>query len=61
MDWININSSLPPQGEIVETKISDRNGERNFQNLKLRRNLWFVEDGSTYVYYTPTHWRPKQK
>lgn len=21
------------------------------------KNLWFLPDGSMYVYYTPTHWR----
>jgi hypothetical protein len=26
--------------------------------LKVMRGLWFVPDGSMYVYYTPTFWQP---
>lgn len=53
-------SHTAPIGEVVETKIDDANGERN-QALLMRGGsggLWFVPDGSMYVYYTPTHWRP---
>lgn len=49
-----------PIGDVVETKIDDDHGERN--NALLMRGgaggLWFVPDGSMYVYYRPTHWRP---
>ncbi len=53
-----------PLDKIVETKIDDGHGERNVQKLKRyqrtpeTRSLWFMPDGSMYVYYTPTHWRP---
>lgn len=55
--WINVNQQLPEEGRLVETKISDEQGERNIQQLKRRGNLWFIPDGSMYVYYTPTHWK----
>lgn len=42
-------------GEVVLTKINPP--DRNEQELKRMGNLWFVPDGSMYVYYRPTHWR----
>lgn len=54
MIWKPIESIPPPTGEVVMTKIA--NPDRNIQPLKKVRNLWFVQDGSMYVYYTPTHW-----
>lgn len=54
--WTRVNDELPPEGEIVDTMISDIGGERNRQALKRRGRLWFVPDDSMYVYYTPTHW-----
>ena len=44
-----------PEGKVVWTKIHDKDGERNVAQLKRRGNLWFLPDGSMYVYYTPTH------
>jgi hypothetical protein len=38
--------------------ILDGHGERNVTTLKRSGRLWFFPDGSTYIYYTPTHWRP---
>ena len=55
--WNLVSEVLPPEGGIVETKISDEKGERNIQLLKRVGNLWLFPDGSMYVYYTPTHWR----
>lgn len=55
--WIPCDSQLPPEKEVVETKIDDEKGKRNIQRLKRNGNLWFVPDGSMYVYYRPTHWR----
>ena len=46
-----------PEGVIVETKIDDQQGCRNQTTLKRSSRLWFLPDGSMYVYYTPTHWR----
>ena len=40
------------------TKIDDGRGVRNEQRLILRGRLWFFDDDSMYVYYTPTHWMP---
>jgi len=55
--WTKNCDQLPPDGEIVDTKIDDDAGCRNEGTLKRRGNLWFVPDGSMYVYYVPTHWR----
>jgi hypothetical protein len=57
MNWTSVNNMLPPDDLIVDTKIDDRTGERNVQYLKRKNNLWWLADGSMYVYYTPTHWR----
>lgn len=46
-----------PEGVVVMTKIDDDDGCRNEQSLKRQGNLWFVPDGSMYVYYRPTHYR----
>lgn len=56
-EWNNCEETLPPDGEVVMTKIHDRGGCRNEQELKRQGRLWFFPDGSMYVYYTPTHWR----
>lgn len=60
MDWIEVEKQKPERNVVVETKIDDGNGCRNQQDLyRGSGNLWFLPDGSMYVYYTPTHWRPK--
>lgn len=43
---------LPPEGEVVDT-ISPGGMQ---QRLKRSRRLWFLPDGSMYVYYTPVAW-----
>jgi hypothetical protein len=45
---------LPPEGEVVESV----SASGLVQNLKREGHLWFVPDGSMYVYYTPVAWRP---
>jgi hypothetical protein len=55
-EWRTIGSA--PEGVLIETKIDDAEGVRNEQRLKRRGRLFWTEDGSMYVYYTPTHWRP---
>lgn len=60
MNWINTHDQPPPEGVIVNTKISDADGERNEQPLKRSGSLYFFPDGSMYVYYTPTHWAYKE-
>lgn len=57
MTWTSIEVRLPPEGEVVNTRIDDANGVRNEQPLVRRGRLWFLPDGAMYVYYTPTHWR----
>lgn len=57
MTWIKTTVELPPEGVTVETKIDDAHGVRNETKLKRQGRLWFFEDRSMYVYYTPTHWR----
>lgn len=52
--WYPANEA--PDGVVVMTKIDDEKGVRNVQKLKRRGRLWFYDDGSMYVYYTPTHY-----
>lgn len=59
MTWRPIESM--PRGTIAWTKVEDADGESSKRELKrfggARDNkLFFTPDGSTYVYYTPTHW-----
>lgn len=56
--WISLADRLPIEGELVNTKVDDKGGCRNKQQLKRSGNLWFEKDVSMYVYYTPTHWQP---
>lgn len=55
-DWKPISTA--PEGISVETKIDDKDGVRNVAILKRGGRLWWYQDGSMYVYYEPTHWRP---
>ena len=55
--WKRTDQELPPDGVVVQTKIDDARGCRNEQPLKRVGSLWFVTDGSMYVYYCPTHWK----
>lgn len=55
--WVSVEDKLPDEDLVVRTKIHDLDGERNDQELKRYGRLWFFPDGSTHVYYTPTHWR----
>jgi hypothetical protein len=62
VNWQPIQTA--PLNIEVETKIDDVDGERNVQSLVQKqrntssRPMWWFPDGSMYVYYTPTHWRP---
>lgn len=56
MDWQPIETA-PDRVEVM-TKIDDAEGVRNEQSLKRQGRLWFFPDGSMYVYYAPTHWKP---
>lgn len=55
MDWQPVSTA--PDKRVVETKIDDEKGVRNVGTLKRDGNLWWLPDGSMYVYYRPTHWR----
>lgn len=62
-EWRDITTA--PEDVEIMTKIDDEGGERNVQTLVKRtripgqtRPLFWVPDGSMYVYYTPTHWAP---
>lgn len=55
MAWYRTSDMLPEEGEIIDTKVDDLRGCRNEQRLKFSHNLWWIPDGSTYVYYNPTH------
>jgi hypothetical protein len=64
-EWKSIDSA--PEGVEIMTRITDPDtGEFwNEQSLVKRTRIpgetnplfWFP-DGSMYVYYTPTHWKP---
>jgi hypothetical protein len=58
MRWFSVKDQLPPEGTIVDTKIHDSHGCRNESHLLYRGGMWWVRDGSMYIYYVPTHWRP---
>lgn len=52
-NWTPTERELPPDGELVDAM--DSGG--HVQPLKRSGRLWFVEDGSMYVYFTPTFWK----
>lgn len=56
--WTQTEKQLPAEGVPVRTKVEDLKGTRNESILKRQGRLWFLPNGSMYVYYTPTHWRP---
>jgi hypothetical protein len=57
LNYIEVSKQLPPDGVPVYTKVHEHNGIRHEEViLKRSGNLWFIPDGSMYVYYTPTHW-----
>lgn len=50
--WTNVTEAAPRDGQVVE--VQNNGGMR----LKRSGRLWFLEDGSLYVYFTPEWWRP---
>ena len=52
--WSRVKETLPPEGVPVRT-LTDTGME---SILKRHGNLWFLPDGSMYVYFTPTFWIP---
>lgn len=53
-DWIRPQDELPPDGVIVDCI----NSVGHVHRLKRQGRLWFVPDGSMYVYYEPKFWQP---
>ena len=41
VNWISIKDKLPPDGQLVQTKIDDENGVRNETQLIFKNNLWW--------------------
>lgn len=54
IQWRRCDTDPPPDGEVVMTK----SPSGMVQSLKRSGHLWFVPDGSMYVYYTPGWWHP---
>jgi hypothetical protein len=52
-DWTPTRDRLPQEHVVVETMTES--GAVN--TLKRVGRLWFLPDGSMYVYYTPVLWR----
>ena len=52
-DWNRPDEKLPPEGVVVDTM----NSHGQVTQLKRSGRLWFVPDGSMYVYYEPMFWR----
>ena len=53
-DFLSPGVQPPPDGVVVETV----SASGTVQRLKQRGRLWFVPDGSMYVYYEVVGWRP---
>jgi len=52
--WIKVaEGSLPEHQKVVE--VLSPGGERS--QLRFDSGMWWLPDGSMYVYFTPTHWR----
>jgi hypothetical protein len=56
VQWKPITTIDPPERVTVLTRIDDGYGARNECRLYRQGRLWFLADGSMYVYYTPTHY-----
>lgn len=53
-DWTPTDEGMPPEGMIVEA-IDPAGGHLR---LKWQNRLWLFADGSNYIFFTPTYWRP---
>ncbi|MFD7161742.1 hypothetical protein ACFV9C_44655 [Kribbella sp. NPDC059898] len=54
LDWTSTTEALADEGVVVDTRDSSDRATR----LVRKGRLWFFEDNSMYMYYTPTAWRP---
>lgn len=50
--WRSAADDPPPEGVVVQVQNNDG------ALLKRSGRLWFLPDGSMYVYYSPEFWRP---
>lgn len=57
-NWNSVAQNPPKDNVVVMTKIDDAAGVRNEAKMYKSGSLWFLADGSMYVYYRPTHWKP---
>lgn len=53
-NWYDVESNPPESGTLVECTTPGG----DVRVLKRSGNMWFVPDGSVYVYFTPVKWRP---
>ena len=53
--WVPVTFDSPRPGVVVEVQ---NNGGALLKRHREGGSLWFLPDGSMYVYYTPTYWRP---
>lgn len=53
-NYKRVDQELPPEGELVDT-ISPSG---IVQQMRRKGRLWFFDDMSAYVYFTPEFWRP---
>lgn len=56
MGYMSIDKDTP-KGIPLDTLVCDENSICNIQPLIHHRGLWFLNNMSMYVYYTPTHWK----
>lgn len=56
--WIDVDDELPEESVVVETLAPEDPSYLYKTTLKRVGNLWLFPNGSVYVMYTPTHWRP---
>lgn len=55
--WIEVaEGSMPEHQKVVE--VLAPSGDRS--QLRFDSGLWWLPDGSMYVYFVPTHWREIQ-
>jgi len=53
-DWTPIDEGMPPEGVVVDAIAP---GGQHLR-LKWQGRLWLYADGSNYLCFTPTYWRP---
>lgn len=56
-EWKLTSKELPPRGEVVMTEDSGGSQQKLKRHDREASQLWFFEDDSGYVYYTPLRWR----